>query len=305
MHRLSTEELNKKWIKLEWREASQLHLGFLEVHHATQFLPMVARAYLAPMPGEDHLSMLWDPEGKMFLSHRIDSEQTISIGLQLDPLTIKIISPSETFELSFPLIGKTRHEVFNWLRWKLMQGGFDASQLNSSMHYQIPEHITELGEVFSFRKKRHLHEIGAYYSNAGVLLEMLKSSILPASTAVLSRPEHLNMGITIELNEIKEEREGHSIVLGLSPPDRYCDEPYFYLRSQQPVNLGSVALPTLPYGARWNHDEWTGCILPGSELSNLPTGQEQAEGVARYYVSALEAFRDFYELSGELFWKEG
>ncbi|MCP5114993.1 MAG: hypothetical protein GY953_29535 [bacterium] len=238
----------------------------LECHHAAQFMPRFARAFVESRPDDSHTAMQWDSSGKLLVSEAVSSSR---LGLRLRDLTLVLGG-------EFPLGGRTVAEAIAWLETRVSSLGLDPAALSNPLHYEIPAHPVASGEKFNLEANRmECEELEHYFANAANAI-----AGVAGSSPVLCWPHHFDIAALITLSGSGE--NARTIGAGLSPGDGSYSQPYFYV-SPWPAPPAEK-LPVLATGA-WHTTGWVGAVLLAEEFAGKPGLVE------RFLAGAVDASR--------------
>ncbi len=258
------------WQCLEWREADQLHLAAEEIRQACQFPALVAHCFL-PLPRNIHDTDLeWDDPAGCLVSRLIGGAGPFRISLRIMDLVLSILPEKDPQGPSFQLTGRTRIEIFQWIRWKLTQLGYPGDRLSLHLPYSNTQLVLKKYEPLDFKKKTHLAEMRRYFSNNSLLLTRFD----PSNGWTLDPPRCHPADLTFSSRVLNH--HGEMIrEAGLAHPGENCNEPHFFIRFPASGALPASGFGSLPAGCRLVEEDQPSLLLPGSELSHLKTADEQ------------------------------
>ncbi len=248
----------------------------LELHHAAQVVAIgVARSLIPARDDDSHTTLTWRAESGQWLCEPLPGSGQRA-GLRPADLNLTLA------DKEFPLLGKTRGEGLDWLRQGLVELGHDGDAIELNFHYEMPDHPIADGALFDSAKKPGLEELARYYGNATELLSEVVAQG-PESPEIFTWPHHFDHACLFELGK------GRSIGVGLSPGDRYYDQPYLYVTPYPAPPAGD--LPALPHGS-WRREEFFGAILTAEQwLSG--SDKEQAQRAGDFLATAIASGRNF------------
>ncbi|MFQ5549996.1 MAG: hypothetical protein ACE5FJ_02015 [Gemmatimonadales bacterium] len=205
--------------------------------------------------------MSWSDDHDAF----VGEPTTSSVRIAVRPATLQLIvlgadgSVSDTLALS----GQSLDESLAWVATALAsRSGSDAQPLQLP-EYEIPASSVSGGAPFA-QPDAALGELRRWYANASALLSDVVAN--RGSSPVRIWPHHFDIA-TLATLASGEPDTARSIGLGMTPGDGYYAEPYLYVTPwpyPDPTNLKTIAM------GHWHTDEWTGAVLPGTELLRAP-----------------------------------
>lgn len=271
------EELLKNWKRLEVKDPADMLEASNTLHHAAQFIAMVGSSYIPKKEDDSHTNAKWYTSKNWLVGNSIESPSG-KVRIALDyPLLVLIIADDDLkpiFEVA--LDGKTRMEIFEWLKEKLKEQGLDVSELKPVLHYEIPDHPVMHGEVFKMKNPLYCLELAFYRSNGNLLLEHFTELIKPGEP-VRVWPHHFDDGSYLPLQFNDSDAPTGSISLGLAVADPYYPEPYFYVTAWKSEGVNYDNLPALDKPGIWHKHEWMGQVLKSSDIVKFERAKDQLE----------------------------
>lgn len=286
--------LLEKWNYLYRRSPDHFKSSTLLLHHIIQFTAITGK-YLT-LNDEGHINNLveWHPEKNVFLGRWIDSKyQPLRVGIKLPHLRLLIYTPPSRIVNYLDIQGRNKTALFEWLRWNLSKYGVDIQPLDMEMPYEIPQHYTDNGGIFTEPSRAEISEISAVRSNAHHILSYFARSFKQHN--IIIDPESFHTELYLPVFKKNARKISFYIKLGLSVPDSYIDHYYFYLKhfpSGDTIDY-YFKLRKLKGGGYWRDLDQLTAVLPVNELYGNKYGEEQAVRVLYFYKSALE---NSYEL---------
>ena len=282
------EELLKKWTRLEVKNPAEMQEASNTLHHAAQYIAMAGSSFIPKKADDSHTNARWYPNKNWLIGNTIET-QSEKVRVALDyPLLVLIITDDDLkpiFEVA--LDGKTRMEVFDWLKEKLKEQGLDVASFKPELHYEIPDHPVMHGEVFKMKNPLHYMELAFYRSNGNMLLEHFTNLIKPGEP-VRVWPHHFDDGSYLPLQFDENGAPAGSISLGLAVADPYYPEPYFYVTTWKNERLNYDNLPSLEKPGIWHQHEWTGQVLKASDIAAFERAKDQLEVSYNFLKQASE-----------------
>lgn len=252
-----------------------------QLHRSAQFIAMTGKNYLEQQDDDSNTNMGWISENNSFAGHWIIGDQTFRLELEI--LDFRLIISGLNFNriFSIEIDGKSREEIFIWLKSALKSLGMDTQKLKYIDHYQISEHETDSGATFEKPSHEDLNLISTYYSNADYLLRKVNQSLDPKAT-VRVWPHHFDIGTYISLGMNNEKALGY----GMAIPDAIFDEFYFYQYGWSKFrDIDYSSLMEFPDSGMWVNQEWKGGALP---ISYLFDKENQEEAALNFYEFGRE-----------------
>lgn len=185
------------------------------------------------------------------------SPSGIAIGVDLEAFAI-IGFDARRHDVSFPLAGKTLAQALLWA-----DGRYGTPRGAHLRDYDLPVSPLRTGAAFAGYPEQ-LAELARWYQLGHEAL----AAVAPAE-GIRIWPHHFDLGAIVD-----------GVGIGLSPGDRYYDEPYFYVTPR----TGDPRVPALPAGT-WRTDEWTGAVLTSTEVG------DDAAKARGFVAAALAALR--------------
>ena len=244
----------------------------LQTHYAAQIVSGLGRTLLDKQPDDSHTNLSWSRRLGALAGRRIATERPFSAALEVAALRLLLLDENDEALVGASLDGMTVSEAYDWLGQGAAARGASLGDGFTPLHYSMPPHPLGDGERFSFGETSAFSELARWFHNAELLLEDVREAN-PGASEVRCWPHHFDIAALIDLGEDR------SIGIGLSPGDRYYQEPYFYCSAYPQPDAAS--LPELGDGpGRLHTHEFTSIVVTGSEL--LAGGDSEA--AARAYV---------------------
>ncbi len=253
-------------------------------HHAAQLLALAGHHLIPQKPDDSNTNMEYFPNKKMLIGNPLPNG--LKLALKLTDLELFILDDLDSPIQKITLKGKTKKMVFNELKINLRNHSVDVADFTESLHYEIPSHTLNDGALFSAEHK-YLAENAIYRSNAKLVLSNIVSKIENAE-AVKIWPHHFDTGSFVSFAHNKKGELSQTIGLGLAIPDSMIAEPYYYLSYWSAGELtGADNLPQ-PAKGKWMMPDWTGGVLPISDINSECSEREQEKAVSSFYDSGIE-----------------
>jgi Family of unknown function (DUF5996) len=252
------------WRPLRGMDQHRLSLARLQAHHAAQWLARAARAYVPPQPDDGHTNLGWNDTLGGFTTHRMKDGERLT--LRIADLTLVLHGDAAPIQ-SFSLNSRTNAQARQWLGEQLGARGFDAHALDAPSPYDMPAHAVTKGAAYGVADVADaLVELAAWFANAEFLLVRVRRQMIGrklTASDVRCWPHHFDLATLISFPTREADATGY-VGAGLSPGDKYYDEPYFYV-SVYP-NPGNAALPRLPKLGHWHTHEFTAAVAPAHQI---------------------------------------
>ncbi|MEO1051578.1 MAG: hypothetical protein AAFX87_13185 [Bacteroidota bacterium] len=262
------ETISARWASLSNFDESQMAEVKSQLHQAVQLLGMVGRRILPHDPSDVTANLGWDDKHQALVSRPLaGAGETFKAGLKLKDFLLIIIN-DDALASTFELNGKTQGEAIAWLKSEFEERGFNSSNFDLELPYEIPEYPQQNGAPFEFVNPPLFDELGKYFANAQAVLEVVESNSENVSE-IRCWPHHFDIATLITLKDTGDPETSSSVNVGFSPGDGSYNEPYFYV-SPWPYPEKSQ-LPALESGF-WNTEGYTAAILKGSEI--VANGQD-------------------------------
>jgi hypothetical protein len=99
-------------------------------------------------------------------------------------------------------------------------------------------------------------------------------------------PHHFDDGLLINL---KRDDEGVTslVSMGLAMPDKYYNQPYFYVNAWSKEGINYSKLPPLKSKGEWHVDEWYGQVLKAEDFACYTNSSEQEETCRQFLEEAI------------------
>jgi hypothetical protein len=254
------------WRPLRGMDQHRLSLTRLQAHHAAQWLARAARAYVPPRPDDGHTNLGWNDTLGGFTTHRLKDGERLS--LRIADLTLVLHGDERTAPIqSFSLDGRTDAQARQWLGEQLRARRLDTHALDAPSPYDMPAHAVTKGAAYGVADLADaLVELAAWFANAQVSLVRVQRQMIGrklAASDVRCWPHHFDLATLISLPAREADVTGY-VGAGLSPGDKYYDEPYFYVSVYPKPD--SAALPRLPKLGHWHTHEFTAAVGPAHQI---------------------------------------
>ena len=210
----------------------------LELHYAAQVVAACADAWLPVRADDSHTAMEW--ERPRLIGELAPSG--IAIGVDVEAFAI-IGFDARRRDVSFPLAGKTLAQALLWA-----DSRYGTPRGAHLRDYDLPVSPLRTGATFVGYPEQ-LAALSRWYELGHQVV-----TVVAPRDGIRIWPHHFDLGAIVD-----------GVGVGLSPGDRYYDEPYFYVTPR----TGDARAPNLPAG-HWRTDEWTGAVLTATEIGDDP-----------------------------------
>lgn len=259
-----------------WREIKAVDLGILsaarlQAHYAVQWLARAARAYVTPLPDDQHTNLGWDNAIGGLTTHAL--RQGSVLGLRLADLTLMVGEGAGLAgSAAIGLQGRRDADIREWLGSNLRAKGLDADLLDRPSPYQMPVHPIAAGASYEAGLAAALAALVAWYANADQILGETRQAIVARgleAPPVRCWPHHFDLDSLVPLRSGAPAR---IVGVGFCPGDDYYDQPYFYVSCYPPPDV--AALPALPPVGHWHSHHFTAAVATADRI--LEAGDQRA-----------------------------
>ena len=291
-------DINNAFIRIHWKELTQEDYQKLKesiniIHHALQFVAIVGKHVLPPRKDDSHTAMEWIPSRMVFAGEWIHADKTFRVTLNPERLRLELCDYDWNCLSEINMVNKTKMEIYALLKSQLAKLGVSVANLSIDMHYDLPRHFTDNGETYKIENPDHFREIANYYSNAHLILKQVIANVSEA-TLIRCWPHHMDLATNIIVQRDENGLLLRTIGVGLTPPDTYYNEPYFYIRIWSEDNIQFKEIPD-PEVGRWHQKDWTGTVLKVSKLASKNGINDQVDVITTFLKTGLMYF--YNELS--------
>jgi hypothetical protein len=248
---------NMSWQNVPRANFVFLHTARLQAHYAAQWLARAARAYIPGRPSEHHTSLGWDDAFGGLTTHPLPDGSRL--GLRIADLTLAFL---DVHPHELALDGRTETEVRSWLGGHVAARNLAAGKLDDPAPYVLPDHVLALGARYSLEEQSEAFGVlAAWCANANAALSAAQKHLASKklkAPPVRCWPHHFDLDCLVELPR------GHSMGVGYSPGDEFCDEPYFYTSMWPEPSI--PGLPLLPAMAHWHTFKFLAAMAPAHKI---------------------------------------
>jgi len=250
-----------QWHRVGTVDPQSLTDARLQSHWAAQLTATVGRTLLPPRADDSHTSFRWDDAHDALVQDPVKGHRS---SLRIADLWLLFIE-GDHIAAEFPLNGRTMRDGFLWIETQ-------AAGARQEFNDPMPDHAVRHGAPFSLGDGSAFAELSRYFADAALLLRDIRED-------VRCWPHHFDIATLFEFDG-----GSGSVGAGLSPGDKGCDEPYWYV-NHFPVSQ-KKDLPPLRGGGTWNMRGWAGAILPASRFIKAADQRSQVEEFLRSAIGA-------------------
>jgi hypothetical protein len=276
------------WKALGAVAATELVDARLQLHHAAQVVASAGATFLAPEPDDSHPNFGWVESLGALMGHTLPGADA-QVGLRVADLTLLLVNNSGEVSDEFALDGKKLDDGYEWLASVTARAGAELPSAGiTRAPYEIPNHSTGSGEVFSSKSRvEDFAELARWFANGHDTLVELATRV-PGASDVRCWPHHFDLGTLAVLAKEPNGDLAKTIGIGLSPGDDGYVEPYWYV-SPWPYPEPN-ALPSLESAGHWHTEGYTSAILTGSDLV-AGSPENQSERLHAFLDAAVDVCR--------------
>lgn len=285
------ETITNNWKPISMTFNPNQNEALEQQHHAAQFIALVGHHLIEQQADDSNTNMEFIADGQLLAGHKLANGLRLALGL--NELKLLLIDMNGSIINEVSMVGKTKNEVFGELKEMLSDSGIDVTNLKNELHYEIPAHELDDGELFRINYSSFFQENTDQRSNTDIVLNEIIESY-PKAEAVRIWPHHFDTGSFIPVKYNEDGELIMSIGLGFGIPDNMVDEPYFYLSlwSKDTVE-GFENLPK-PAAGDWMRTGWKGGVLKLSEILRAYTSENQHQLTKSFFTSGIDILFDKY-----------
>lgn len=250
-----------------------------QVRWAAQVAASIGREAFAPKGNEaqhedwTHGTFEWDYGHRALVGP--ETPNGVSAALWIRAFSVGLLDDEGNVIEQLPLEGLTVDEALGRLQ-EIHRVATDRTPTLVVPEEAGDDHPLADGGAFE-RDDAALHEIRCWFENAFILLRLAAHTLDGAST-VRCWPHELEVSCTLGADA------DASTTFGLRFGDRAIAEPYWFA---VPWPIPDGAPPRLDGGGHWHAADFTGAVLPGSDVTRTRGGEEQEAAVRAFFRSAL------------------
>ncbi|SMD36104.1 hypothetical protein SAMN04488029_2722 [Reichenbachiella faecimaris] len=281
--------MNKDWQLLTFPDQADLSRVREQYHQAIQNVAAVGRSFLPPSDEDENANLEWDFDLQRIVGRWVEADIKFRSSISLQKFEVYLVDEHLQTISSIAMQDIRQTDVMVWLEHELSKLGADFSKINLAYPYAIPEYPTAKKESFHIENMEASLELSRLYHNTSLLLRSMMNQEENGSE-IKCWPHHFDIAARVTLLDTGDPETSRSINMGMSPGDKYYDEPYFYC-SPWPYPMKNL-IDLSDVQAHWHQDEWVGAVLPVSQLSGLNLIQDQRRRVLKFYNTALKFLKE-------------
>lgn len=281
--------MTKEWQPLTFPALEDMTQVREQYHQAIQNVAAVGRSFLPKSPEDENANLEWDFKLQRLVGRWVEGNIKFRSSISLKKFEVYLVDEKFHTLSSIALQDKTQTDIMVWLEHELSHLGADFSKINLAYPYVIPEYPTAKKEPFHiFNKKASLELSRLYHNTACVLDKILEGE--NNGSEIKCWPHHFDIAARITLLDTGDPETSRSINMGMSPGDKYYNEPYFYCSPWPYPTKNLIDLSHVQ--AHWHQDEWVGAVLPARQIAGKDLIQDQRRMVRKFYDTALEFLKE-------------
>lgn len=281
--------MKKEWQLLTFPSLDDLVQVREQFHQAVQNVAAVGRSFLPKSEADEHANLEWDFDLQRLVGRWVEADIKFRSSISLSEFEVYLVDENFKTISSVIMQDLRQTDVMVWLEFKLSSLGADFSKINLSYPYAIPEYPMAKKEAFHIVNERAAQEMSRLYNNTAYLLKKLLKNEKNASE-VKCWPHHFDIAARVTLLDTGDPETSRSVNIGMSPGDKYYNEPYFYCSPWPYPTKNLLDLSQLK--AHWHQEEWIGAVLPVSQLKGLDLIQDQRGLVMKFYKTTFDFLKE-------------
>lgn len=282
------ESLHNNWNCLAFEYDHDLAETYKTIHQAIQFLAITGKTVLPPRYDDSHTSFTWDFKSKCFTTAWLHAKRTFRLEFNPATLTLALIPYGSEADETVQFAGKTKKELYSFLRQMLLSEGLIIHNFEYEMHYDLPDHRVCKGGKYEIQDPEISKELVKHYSNAYLVLSLLKAKY-PMSGSIRCWPHHFD----ITADYIEAEQNGNGLTgfsVGFSPANSDFHEPHFYFVLKQNSRINLPRKEKLKYG-NWLSGRLHGTSLGLGNLVKKSNSRIQIEKLSVFLNESYKLFK--------------
>ncbi|MEO9965401.1 MAG: hypothetical protein ABJF11_06420 [Reichenbachiella sp.] len=281
--------MNNKWQLLTFPDSADLAQVREQFHQAIQNVAAVGRSFLPTSEDDEHANLEWDFRLQRLVGRWVEGDVKFRSSISINRFEVYLVDENFQTISSISMQGITQTDVMVWLEHELSKLGADFSKINLTYPYVIPEYPTAKKEPFNIVSMLASQELSRLYHNTAHMLSIVLKKEESASE-IKCWPHHFDIAARVTLLDTGDPETSRSINMGMSPGDKYYNEPYFYCSPWPYPTKNLIDLSDLR--AHWHQDEWVGAVLPVSQLSDHNLIQDQRGLIQRFYTKTFTFLKE-------------
>lgn len=270
------------WQQLGTASKKSLREARLNAHYAVHVAASLGGTLLRPLPNDSHMNLEWLRDRRVLAGQPSDDHVRMRSAIKVQDFTLALLDRDNGVMNETELDGMTVEEATAWLAAAIAKAKGREEPVELTLpKAELPDSPLAKGKAFHFVDEDAQRELMRWFANADTVLRVLFSQEDDAGPVrCWSGPFELSTFLS------DEDDDDRGVNVGMSPGDRFIDEPYFFVKPS-PV----PAEPTLsPIGeALWFRDGFFGAVLPMGRLREDAAAQQQQ--VTQFLDTAIAACR--------------
>lgn len=275
----------ENWMQLSLPDGNKLSVCSDILHHACRYIALAGKYFINEKPDDSHTSAVWIPGNQWLVGQTIETPKgRFKVALNYPRLVLMMVNEALEVANEIELKGKNNTEVFNWLMEQFENLKLDVSGFKNQLHFEIPFHPIDGGAVFDIPFFDYFEELSHYRTNGHRVLEYFATRY-DTSEEIRVWPHHFDEGCHIP-QKFDDKKVLTSFSIGMAPPDKYYEFPYFFVITWSEKGMDYSKLPPAMSPGAWHTHEWTGEVLSGDKLINMRM-DDQREAVYTFMETAI------------------
>jgi len=281
--------MRPNWQLFKFPSLADMNQAREQCHQAIQNVAAVGRSFSVASKEDEFANLNWDFGLQRLVGHWVKGNITFRSSICIKDFEVYLVNENIKTISSISMQDITQTDVMVWLEHELSKLGVDFSKINLTYPYEIPEYPTAKREAFHLDNLEACDELSRLYNNTSlVLTELFKKEKNVSS--IKCWPHHFDIAARVTMLDTGDPETSRSINLGMSPGDKYYNEPYFYV---SPIPYPTENLLDLSkYHGHWHQNDWVGAVLPYSRLSGLELIQDQKSAIKKFISTAYSFLKE-------------
>lgn len=270
------------WQQLGTADKKSLTEARYNAHYAITVASSVGGTLLRPLPDDSHTNLEWLRDRRVLAGQPTDDNVRMRGAIKVQDLTIALLDRDNNVMAEAELEGMSVDDATSWLAAAVAKAKRKDEPVELKRPVvELPDAPLKDGKGFKFVDEDAQRELSRWFSNADTVLRVLFAREDDAGP-VRCWPGPFELS-TFLADENDDDR---GVSVGMSPGDRFIDEPYFFVKP-----VPAPADPTLsPIGeALWFREGFFGAVLPMGRLRE--EADDQRQQVTSFLDTAIAACR--------------
>lgn len=270
------------WQQLGTASKKALREARVNAHYAVHVASALGGTLLRPLPDDSHTNLEWLKDRRVLAGQPSDDHVRMRSAIKVQDLTLALLDRDNSVMSEVELDGMTVDEATAWLAAAIAKAkGREEPVELTRPKAELPDGPLAKGKPFTFVDEDAQRELTRWFSNADTVLRVLFSREDDAGP-VRCWPGPFELSTFLA----DEDDDDRGVLVGMSPGDRFIDEPYFFVKP-----VPAPAEPTLSAigEALWFRDGFFGAVLPMGRLRE--SADEQRQQVTQFLDTAIAACR--------------